>query len=71
MTTKQTDRHMDRKTPDKVIPMCHYASQATQKIRQTHKFLYLGHTERRTPDKVIPMCCYASQATQKLDGHIC
>ena len=26
-----TDRRMDRQTPDKVIPMCHYASQVTQK----------------------------------------
>ena len=27
----RTDRHMDRKMRDKVIPMCWYASQATQK----------------------------------------
>ena len=27
VTTGQTDRQ----TPDKVIPMCHYSSQATQK----------------------------------------
>ena len=34
VTTGQTDRHRqtDRQTPDKVIPMCHYASQATQKL---------------------------------------
>ena len=35
VTTGQTDRHTDgrtdRQTPDKVIPTCRYASQATQK----------------------------------------
>ena len=33
-TTEQThtDRQKDRQMPDKVIPMCHYASQATQQI---------------------------------------
>ena len=28
----QTDRRTDRRTTDKVIPMCHCASQATQKV---------------------------------------
>ena len=32
VTTRQTDRQTDRQTPDKVIPMCRYASQATQKF---------------------------------------
>ena len=35
VTTKKVwlpDRRTDRQTPDKVIPMCHYASQATQKV---------------------------------------
>ena len=50
MTTKKVYR-TDRQTPDKVIPMCRYASQA--------------QTDRQTPDKVIPMCHYALQATQK------
>ena len=31
VTTRQTDGRTDRQTPDKVIPMCRYASQATQK----------------------------------------
>ena len=31
VNTSQTDRWTDRQTPDKVIPMCRYASQATQK----------------------------------------
>ena len=31
VTTGQTDRHTHRQMPDNVIPMCHYASQATQK----------------------------------------
>ena len=30
-TTGQADGRTDRQTPDKVIPMCRYASQATQK----------------------------------------
>ena len=30
-TDRQTDRDTDRQTPYKVIPMCRYASQATQK----------------------------------------
>ena len=29
-THGQTDRQTDRQTPDEVIPMCRYASQATQ-----------------------------------------
>ena len=32
VTTGQTDTRTHRQTPDKVIPMCRYASQATQKI---------------------------------------
>ena len=36
VTTGQTQRHTDgrteRQTPEKVIPMCRYASQATQKV---------------------------------------
>ena len=34
VTTRQTDRHThtDRQTPNRVIPMCRYASQATQKL---------------------------------------
>ena len=31
VTTGQTYSHTDRQTPDKVIPMCSYASQVTQK----------------------------------------
>ena len=33
VTTGQTDT--DRQTPDKVINMCRYASQATQQIKST------------------------------------
>ena len=32
VTTGQTHARTDRQTPDKVIPMCRYASQATQKV---------------------------------------
>ena len=31
-TDRQTDRQTDGQTTDKVIPMCRYASQATQKL---------------------------------------
>ena len=31
-TDRQTDRWTDGQTTDKVIPMCRYASQATQKL---------------------------------------
>ena len=34
VTTGQTDRQTYRQTPDKVIPMCRYASQATQKLKK-------------------------------------
>ena len=33
VTIGQTDARTHRQTPDKVIPMCRYASQATQKTR--------------------------------------
>ena len=29
-TARQTDRHTERQTSNEVIPMCRYASQATQ-----------------------------------------
>ena len=32
VTTKQTHGQRERQTPDKVIPMCRYALQATQKV---------------------------------------
>ena len=41
-TDRRTDRQTDRQTTDKVIPMCRYASQATQKAwihgnKRTHR----------------------------------
>ena len=39
VTDRQTDRQTDGRTTDKVIPMCRYASQATQKngcVCETH-----------------------------------
>ena len=39
---RRTDRQTDRQTTDKVIPMCRYALQATQKIRVGRSaFLFL------------------------------
>ena len=46
VTTGQTDR----RTPDKVIPMCRYASQATQKCY---------YRKKATPEKVIPIFPFA------------
>ena len=37
VTDGQTDRRTDRQTTDKVIPMCRYASQATQKLHIMYK----------------------------------
>ena len=42
VTTGQTDTRTHRQTPDKVIPMCRYASQATQKWVE-HACLLLLH----------------------------
>ena len=36
VTIGQTDTRTHRQTPDKVIPMCRYASQATQKGVEEH-----------------------------------
>ena len=57
-TDKQTDRHMDRKTPDKVIPMCHYASQATQKLDRHISFVFgtHGQTDARQSDPYVLLC---------------
>ena len=38
-TDRQTDRMTDRQMPDKVIPMCRYTSQATQK----RKLIFFNH----------------------------
>ena len=35
VTIGQTHAHTDRQTLDKVIPMCRYASQATQKVSRS------------------------------------
>ena len=39
VTTGQTDGQTDKQTPDKVIPMCRYASQATQKLFLIYEFI--------------------------------
>ena len=49
VTTGQTHRRMDRQTHDKVIPMCRYGSQVTQKcchtkvskIKDGYQYMYL------------------------------
>ena len=42
-TDRQTNRQTNRQTPDKVIPMCRYASQATQKFPK-HLNVYYMHS---------------------------
>ena len=41
VTTGQTDARTHRQTPDKVIPMCRYASQATQDTKMTLHVVWL------------------------------
>ena len=43
VTTGQTDARTHRQTPDKVIPMCRYASQATQRDN-TKRSMPVYHT---------------------------
>ena len=49
--TGQTDTQTDRQTPDKVIPMCHYASQATQKQSMTD-----GQLDEGQKDPYVTLC---------------
>ena len=59
VTTGQTDRQTDRRTdgrtdrqpPDKVIPMCRYASQATQKLDQTYELAAVLNVTRYVYDQ--------------------
>ena len=66
VTDRQTDRHTDGRTTDKVIPMCRYASQATQKYessqnvknslivtRNTKKLIFLTAALWRASTKYI------------------
>ena len=41
LSDRQTHAHTHRQTPDKVIPMCRYASQATQKRSDLTGMLFL------------------------------
>ena len=41
VTTGQTNGRTDRQTPDKVIPMCRYASQATQELNHKTYFVMI------------------------------
>ena len=45
VTTRQTDKRMDKQMPDKVIPLCNYASQATQlsKVPSRSVKIYNGY----------------------------
>ena len=49
-TDARTHAHTHRQTPDKVIPMCRYASQATQHAR-THT-----QTDAGQSDPYVPLC---------------
>ena len=42
VTIGQTDTRTHRQTPDKVIPMCRYASQATQQSSYFKQYLFIN-----------------------------
>ena len=48
VTTGQTDTQTDRQTQDKVIPMCRYASQATQKVITTFQVEFLSGVQDKS-----------------------
>ena len=58
----QTDRRTDRQTPDKVIPKCRYASQATQKgtEKKIHKLNYKHTVQSLT---FYAQCMYKDSLT--------
>ena len=43
VTTRQTHGQADRQTPDKVIPMCRYAMQATEKYLKETRHVFVKH----------------------------
>ena len=55
-THTRTDGKIDRQTPDKVIPMCRYASQATKK----HDLKFLYHVYVLRADRKPKMATMAS-----------
>ena len=48
--TEKCDRQTDRRMKDKVIPLCHYASQATQ------KWVNLDMQQSSSPTTFIIVC---------------
>ena len=62
VTTGQTDGRMDRRTPDKVIPMCRYASQGTQKL----DIIVMGTITNAPP---LSFCVLVTQAWNKGQRH--
>ena len=64
VTIGQTDTRTHRQTPDKVIPMCRYASQATQNYRtdrHTHT-----QTDAGQSDPYVPQCFAGDTKTNTL-----
>ena len=64
---RRTDRQTDGQRTDKVIPMCRYASQATQKVRLAknfeeiffYSFTYLAL--KNVPESVPEFCSICPQ----------
>ena len=52
----RTDGRTDRQTPDKVIPMCRYASQATQKLPTSSSLSLFKHTFNLLPPSLRKHC---------------
>ena len=51
---RKCDYRTDTQTPDKVIPMCRYASQATQKVSNSAK---LSHSNNSNSTETPCSCC--------------
>ena len=62
VTDGRTDGQIDRQTMDKVIPMCRYASQATQKL-QMHIYT-IGPTNRDHNEVFVINCPRAYAITR-------
>ena len=65
----ETDRQMDRQTTDKVIPMCCYTSQETQKIWQhyhtKYTFFFFNETHLWGPLKLVSLTDSADLLTTR------
>ena len=64
-THGRTDRQNDRQTPDKVIPMCRFASQAAKKGSSCKCFMILNFRHDYIFTKFIFLCSPLLYALEK------